>query len=451
MKTCYVSMPFGIKPDPISGMPIDFDRVYHEAVKPAAEAAGLTCVRADELVGALIQKSLLTAVLGSEVMIADITTTNPNVMYELGIRHAAQSRITVLIKGGQQQIPFDIGYAKTVVYQLDNNGQLTAQEALALRQTLTAALRAGLDHAMVDSPVYEFFPDFQVTLPESLAGSESRRRTSPKRKRSRSSRAADRVAAEPRDAILRAENEALSSGDTDPITFINLLKAYRDISAWDDVIRLADQLPPQIQQHPEVRQLLALALNRRAKGEDQNRAIAVVTNLINETGGDGESYGILGRIYKDRYVASRNPADLDDAIRSYREGFEKEPTNYYPGVNVVTLLLQKTDVAAQAELQSFLPRVQEAVNNKMKDGLTGYWELATATHLACVAKDWQQAHDFAERALDQSPSRWMLQSTIRDLESLERSLDEASAEQVRQLVMFLRSEGADEEVQSAQH
>jgi len=450
VNTCYVSIPFGIKPDH-QGFPIDFDRIYRQVIKPAVEGAGLTCLRADELpTGALIQKSILSAVLGSDVMIADLTTGNANVMYELGIRHMAQRGLTILLTATKSPIPFDINYSKTMMYELEGDGLITDQSAQALRQMIGSAIRTGLEHASVDSPLYEFFPDLHVDLPGGLASFESRRRLPNKRtKRSRSISGTVSSREEPRDAVKRVEEEALNTPNADPVTLINVLKAYRDISAWDDMIKLADALPPAIGNSPEVRQLLALALNRRAKSGDQDRAISLMKQLIAETGGDAESFGILGRIYKDRYALDGQQEDLDTAIMYYSEGFAKQPDDYYPGVNVVTLLLQRKDEAARQELEAILPKVREAVDNKMKDGLTGYWELATALHLACVAKEWDEAHRLAELAIEQSPSRWMLESTIRDLVSLQDSMEEEDRKRLRGISDFLRREGLGEEGQNA--
>jgi hypothetical protein len=44
VKTCFISMPFGIKSD-LSGRQIDFDRLYVEVLKPGVEGRGLTCLR----------------------------------------------------------------------------------------------------------------------------------------------------------------------------------------------------------------------------------------------------------------------------------------------------------------------------------------------------------------------------------------------------------------------
>ncbi len=446
MKTCYVSMPIGVKSDR-SGLLIDFDRTYTEGIKPAVEGTGLLCLRGDELPsGGLKQKSIISAVLRSDVMIADLTMTNANVMYELGIRHTVQRGLTLLITANPELIPFDINYSKTIIYELDTDGGVSARAAQVLRQMIGSAIRAGLEDFNVDSPIYEFFPDLHVDLPGAATVFESKRHLpTPRGKRGRLRSEKGSTQEEPREAVMRAELEALNSPEAEPLTLINVLKAYRDISAWDDMIRLADAMPPAISKSPEVQQLLALALNRRAGTGDQDLAISVMEHLIAETGGDAESYGILGRIYKDRYTVDGRQEDLNTAITYYKEGFEKQPTDYYPGVNVVMLLLQRKDAAAKQELEEILPRVRQAVENKMEDGLMGYWELATALHLACVAREWGEAEELAHRAIEQSPSRWMLESTIRDLESIRQTMDEADGMRLREMVGFLRQEGLDEE------
>ena len=455
MNTCFISMPFGIKSD-FSGMQINFDRLYKEVLKPAVEGAGLTCLRGDELpTGMLIHKNILSAVLGSDVMIADITTANANVMYELGVRHAAQRGGTILITAKGSRIPFDVSYTRLIMYEVDERGAVTGQAAESLKSIIAAALEVGLDPVSVDSPLYHFFPELHVDLPDELFSYVSKRQftsksITPKRtQRTRSGSESVPSRETPRDAIERVEKEALTTPEVDPLVFIKTLKAYRDISAWGDVIRLADELPAPLRESPEVLQLLSLALNRRSEPGDQDRAISIMKQLISKTGGDAESYGILGRIYKDRYVTTERQEELTTAIEYYRKGFEKQPTDYYPGVNVVTLLLQRKDEAAKQELEAILPRVREAVNNRIRNGMVGYWELATALHLACVAREWDEAGTLAHRAIEQSPSGWMLETTIRDIESLQKNMDAPDRTRLNEIAGLLRQEGLDEEVANA--
>ena len=84
-------MPFGQKPDLKSGVVVDFDQIYNEAIKPAIEACGLEALRGDEeRTGGIIHGAMFARLLLAEFVVADLTLANPNVFYELGIRHAAK-------------------------------------------------------------------------------------------------------------------------------------------------------------------------------------------------------------------------------------------------------------------------------------------------------------------------------------------------------------------------
>ena len=68
MKTCYVAMPFGVKSTG-GGKRIDFDSLFTNVFRPVIEETGLHCVRMDDMtVGTLLQKSLFSAILGSDRM-----------------------------------------------------------------------------------------------------------------------------------------------------------------------------------------------------------------------------------------------------------------------------------------------------------------------------------------------------------------------------------------------
>src|SRR5262245_50246661 len=88
MRTCYVALPWGVRSAP-DGRKLDFDYLYNEVLQPAIRRAGLDCRRLEECsLESDWRRGLFMAILSSDVMIADVSTHNPNVMYELGIRHA---------------------------------------------------------------------------------------------------------------------------------------------------------------------------------------------------------------------------------------------------------------------------------------------------------------------------------------------------------------------------
>ena len=85
---CFVLMPFGKKPT-VAGATVDFDAVYHDLIAPAVDAAGLQAIRADEeMSGGIIHKPMFERLILCEYAVADLTTANANVFYELGVRHA---------------------------------------------------------------------------------------------------------------------------------------------------------------------------------------------------------------------------------------------------------------------------------------------------------------------------------------------------------------------------
>jgi hypothetical protein len=91
-------MPFGQKSDLKSGVLVDFDQIYNEAIKPAIEQCGLDALLGDEeRTGGIIHSAMFARLLLSEFVVADLTLANANVFYELGIRHAAKPFTTVSI------------------------------------------------------------------------------------------------------------------------------------------------------------------------------------------------------------------------------------------------------------------------------------------------------------------------------------------------------------------
>src|SRR5579863_4525442 len=115
---CFVLMPFGQKRHEL-GHIIDFDAVYKDMIAPAIAAANLEPIRADEEhVGGAIHKPMFERLMLCEYAIADLTIANPNVYYELGIRHAMRPRSTVLLNASGTRLPFDLAIARATPYEL---------------------------------------------------------------------------------------------------------------------------------------------------------------------------------------------------------------------------------------------------------------------------------------------------------------------------------------------
>jgi tetratricopeptide (TPR) repeat protein len=109
---CFVAMPFGIKEG------IDFNGVYADLIKPALEGAGFEVFRADEETRAgEIRKDMFQELLLADLVVADLSIDNPNVWYELGVRHALRARGVIQILTGRERIPFDIATDRALRYR----------------------------------------------------------------------------------------------------------------------------------------------------------------------------------------------------------------------------------------------------------------------------------------------------------------------------------------------
>src|SRR5918994_329584 len=116
---CFVLMPFGKKPSN-AGFMIDFDAIYQGLIAPAINESGLELLRADEeMTGGIIHKPMFERLILCEYAVADLTTANPNVFYELGVRHAVRPWSTVLLFAKDSgQLPFDVAPLRAMAYQL---------------------------------------------------------------------------------------------------------------------------------------------------------------------------------------------------------------------------------------------------------------------------------------------------------------------------------------------
>jgi tetratricopeptide (TPR) repeat protein len=427
-KTCFISMPFGQKPDLLTGRVFDFNRTYGQLVKPAAEEAGYTTIRADELRGGTILRPLLERIITCDVFIADMTTTNPNVMYELGIRHALSDGATLLLmESSSRQLPFDLAYSRVITYKVDPSGSLDQEYLPAARQMLTQAISQGIGRAGSDSPIYGALPDLRVDLPDEIVKGRRRSRAVPRQVFQSDAQGVESSIV----SLKQAEEKIKSSPDVDAASVIDVMKGYQVNSAWQDLVQFASALPEDMKQVPQVAQMTALALNRLGR---QQEAIALLRSLTDRTGGDSETYGILARIYKGLYSSENNSQYLQASIDSYRLAYTMAPNDYYAGLNLVSLLALYGGDEARSELNLLVPKLRGQLAQRVEDPRADFWDLTSALELAVVARDWPAANGLLARVLSGSTAEWMLATTMHQLQLYSSSMDEADRSQLQGLL-----------------
>lgn len=110
-KLCFVIAPIG---EPDSDTRKRSDTVLKYIIEPPCQEQGYKVVRADKIYKpGLITMQVIEKVLNAELVVADLTEHNPNVFYELAVRHAAQKHIIHLI-AKEEEIPFDLSDYRTI-------------------------------------------------------------------------------------------------------------------------------------------------------------------------------------------------------------------------------------------------------------------------------------------------------------------------------------------------
>lgn len=160
---CFVVMPFGRKPlHDGSGGFYDFDKVYRVIIQRAIREAGLEPARADERkVSDIIQADMFKQLRDRGVVLADLSLENPNVFYELGVRHVMSSKGTVLICRSGSDLPFDVKLSRVIFYDYDGQ-HLDWEEVERVVRELQLALEEARRGAP-DSPVHALL---EQVLPE---------------------------------------------------------------------------------------------------------------------------------------------------------------------------------------------------------------------------------------------------------------------------------------------
>lgn len=429
---CFVLMPFGSKPDS-NGVLIDFDSVYRQLIVPAIQDSNLEPLRADEeMAGGIIHKPMFERLVLCEFAVADLTTANANVFYELGVRHAVRPWSTVLIFANGTRLPFDVAPLRGLPYPLDSSGRLA--DAELARAELTTRLRAAKQRTDRDSPLFQLLDGLQPPDVARLKTDSFRDRVE------LSGQLKERLAEARHRGVETVRDIERSIGDVsqaESAVVVDLFLSYRAVKAWRDMIALVAKMSKPLAATVMVQEQLALALNRQGEGE---RAEQILLDLIRRRGPSSETYGILGRVYKDRWDAAVRSNQLmlargllERAITAYLSGFEADWRDAYPGINAITLM-ELRDPPDPRRLE-ILPIVRYAVARRIAGRQPDYWDYATLLELEVIANDEVRAMAALADALAAIRESWEPETTANNIRLIRtvREKREESQPWVRQI------------------
>jgi hypothetical protein len=156
-KTCFYVTPIGA---PDSDVRLHSDLFLEHLVAPALEEFGFNVVRADAIATpGMITSQIIEHLAKAKIVVADLSFHNPNVFYEVALRHARRLPIVQLIRSADT-IPFDLNQFRTVVID-DGSLHTFVPQMETYRSEIANHVRQALaDGTEIANPVTAFFPAF---------------------------------------------------------------------------------------------------------------------------------------------------------------------------------------------------------------------------------------------------------------------------------------------------
>lgn len=404
-KVCFVIMGFGKKTDYNTGKTFNLDQTYKNIIQPAVATAGYECVRADEIQDSgIIDKSMYALLIQAELVIADISTYNPNAIYELGIRHAVKPFSTIILKEREGKIPFDLDHTR--IFQYHHQGDdIGVDEASRCQSELVSLIKKVTQHQQIDSPLYEYLND---VIPPKLPEEEYI-------------------------AIIKdlADKEkhifAITANALEQMKSNQFIEAT---NGWKKASKLLPNEPYFIQQQA--------VCKYKSKSPSENTALVDALNIIrvlqpDETN-DPETLGITASIYKRLWLLENDVEYLNRAIDYYGKGF-KISENYYTGENYALCLNFKgqiepdqdektyTKVEAKKTRESIISHLErELQDENFKHRVDKKWVLATLSQCYFALGDKSKSDEFEKMFLDENILDWENQTFSEAREQLAKLL-----------------------------
>ena len=303
-KFCFVIMGYGPKTDPSSGKTFNLDKTYENIIRPTVKEQGFECIRSDEIRdSSVIDKNMYALLMHADLVIADVSTWNPNAIYELGVRHAVKPFSTIIMSEKGSTLPFDLNHNRSLIYS-HLGDDIGVDEANRCRKVLGEIIEKIEKCSEIDSPLYTYIggidppklpPEAYENLIHCLADKEKHV-----------------FAMVEKAKKYKAEN--------------NFSRAREQ---WEKICKKVPNEAYFTQQH-------ALAIYKSKEPTELSsllEALSVIKTLNpDDETNDPETLGLTGAIYKRMWLLDHNLEHLVQAQKYYKRGFHIRG-DYYTGEN----------------------------------------------------------------------------------------------------------------------
>lgn len=373
MINAFIVRPFGVKQG------VDFDRAEALLIQPALKQIGVVGGTTGEIVEqGNIREDMFRMLVAADLVIADVSIHNANVFYELGIRHGLRANATFLLRANIDEFPFDLRTDRYLTYDQANPAARVGE--------LAAALKATVDSHRIDSPVYLVLPNLKPPDPAVLRAVPGEFREAVELAESAGCRGDLRLLAyEARGFDWASEGlRVVGRAQFNLKAYAGARETYEWLREWraDDI---------------EANQRLATIYQRLGDLTKSNQAIQrVIDSPLGSRRDRAEIFAMRGRNAKTRWRSAFNgktgndaretalwSPDLKEALQNYAEGFAQDLNHYYSGMNALSLLCIRNELAqAMPDFWSGQFDTDEMARMELDSGLAQFDQLTGAVQLS---------------------------------------------------------------------
>ncbi len=394
-------MGYGEKTDYFTGRVLNLNKTYEDIIKPLIESLDMECIRADEIKhSGVIDKPMYEALINADIVIADLSTYNANVFYELGIRHALKPYTTIIISEEELKYPFDIEHV--VVHKYEHLGKdIGYSEVIRFTKELKECIEAILSNPDVDSPVYTYLSNLKPPKYDSEANEEKDGKSEARTLKS----------------VIDLADEALKNNE-----FIKARTFYEvalDMDKNSDYLKQKIVLCTYKSKTPSIKESLIDALD-------------MLQELEPEKSNDIETLGLASAIHKRLWEIDKDEKELNLAIDYSERGFYIG-RDYYNGINLAYLFNVRghihegnesiADFVIAERIRDKVIDICEDLLNKNFDSRSDfYWILATLEEAYFGIGNMKKYNEYKEKAINISDKEWERESTESQISKLKSIL-----------------------------